>query len=93
MPSIVYGGVKYNQIRHAIKCKKCLETIESKHSSDFKECFCKSVGIDGGIADGNRILGDISDIEYRSIYIAIVNKKKIILPEPFIFPNSVLNKS
>ena len=30
MPSITYGGVEYIQVRHALYCKKCKETIESK---------------------------------------------------------------
>ena len=80
MPSIVYGGVRYTQARHAIQCKKCLETIESNHCHDFKYCSCGAVGIDGGISDGNRILGNLSDIENRSMYCAIVQKKKIWLP-------------
>ena len=83
MPSIVYGGVKYTQIRHAILCKKCLETIESTGPRDFKYCSCGAVGIDGGIADGNRILGDPSDIEDRSVYHAVVRGKKVWLPRPF----------
>jgi hypothetical protein len=78
MPFIVYGGVKYTQVRHAVQCKKCLETIESKHIHDFKSCSCKSVAIDGGISDGNRILGDSS--ENRSMYCATVQNKKIWLP-------------
>ena len=77
MPQIIYGGVKYTQIRHAIMCKKCLETIESKHDHDFKYCSCGAVGIDGGIADGNRILGDPSDIEDRGVYSVIVQGKKV----------------
>ena len=81
MPSIVYNGIRYTQTRHAIQCKKCLETIESKHRNDFKNCLCNAVGIDGGISAGNRIIGNISDIEYRSTYCAIVNKKKIWLPQ------------
>jgi len=80
MPSIVYGGLRYTQTRHAIQCKKCLETIESKHIHDFKYCACGAVGIDGGISSGNRILGNMCDIEDRSIYCAIVHKKKIFLP-------------
>jgi hypothetical protein len=80
MPSIVYAGVKYTQIRHAIQCKKCLETIESKYIHDLKYCTCGAVGIDGGISDGNRILGNQSDIENRSMYCAIVGRKKIWLP-------------
>jgi len=81
MPSIVYASVKYTQIRHAIQCKKCLETIESKHIHDFKYCPCGAVGIDGGISDGNRILGSMSDIDNRSMYCAIVGNKKLWLPQ------------
>ena len=81
MPSIVYDGVRYVQTTHAIQCKKCLETIESKHSRDFKYCSCKAIGIDGGISSGNSILGNQSDMEYRSMYCAIVNKKKIWLSQ------------
>ena len=80
MPSIVYAGVRYTQIRHAIQCKKCLETIESKHRHDFKYCSCKTVGIDGGISAGNRILGNLLDMEDRSVYYTIIHKKKISLP-------------
>ena len=82
MPSIVYAGVRYIQTRHAIQCKKCLETIESKYTHDFKYCSCGTVGIDGGTSDGNRILGNLSDIEDRRMYSAIVGKKKIWLPLP-----------
>ena len=81
MPSIVYAGVRYIQTRHAIQCKKCLETIESKDDHDFKYCSCRAVGIDGGISDGNRILGNLSDIDNRSMYCAIIQNKKIWLPE------------
>jgi hypothetical protein len=80
----MYGGVKYRKIRHAIHCKKCLETIESKDINDFKYCCCGAVGIDGGISDGNRILGDLSDMEDRSMYCVIVQKKKIWLPQSII---------
>jgi hypothetical protein len=81
MPSIVYGGVRYTQIRHAIQCKKCLETIESKYIHDFKYCLCGAVGIDGGVSAGNRILGNLSDLDYRSMYCTIIGKKKIWLPQ------------
>ncbi len=91
MPSIVYAGVKYTQTRHAIQCKKCLETIESKYTHDLKYCSCGAVGIDGGISDGNRILGNLSDIEDRSMYCAIVGKKKIWLPEFVIRDNFQTN--
>lgn len=78
MPSIVYGGVKYIQTRHAIQCKRCLDTIESKDVHD-----CKAVGIDGGVSPGNRILGNAADIEYRGMYCAMVGKK-IWLPQHVI---------
>ena len=81
MPSIEYAGTRYTQTRHAIQCRKCLETIESKHRHDFKYCSCGAVGIDGGISAGNRILGNLSDIEYRSTYCAIIEKKKIWLSQ------------
>jgi hypothetical protein len=81
MPSIHYGGVKYMQIRHAIQCKKCFETIESKHLHDFKYCSCRAVAIDAGISDGNRIIGNPSDIENRSMYCTFVHNKKIWLPQ------------
>jgi hypothetical protein len=80
MSFIVYGGVKYTQVRHAIYCNTCLETIESTHIHDFKMCSCGAVGIDGGLSDGNRILGDPSDIQIRSMYCAMVDKKSIWLP-------------
>ena len=84
MPSIVYAGVRYTQTKHAIQGKKCSDTIESKHRNDFKYCSCNAVGIDGGISAGNRILGNLSDIENRSMYCAIIDKKKIWLPQEAI---------
>ena len=84
MPSIVYNGIRYTQTRHEIQCKKCLDTIESKHKHDLKYCSCKAVGIDGGISAGNRIIGYLTDIEYRSMYCTIIDKKKIWLPQSAI---------
>ena len=81
MPSILYGGIRYSQVRHAIYCKKCKETIESLSDRDFKMCSCNSVGIDGGISSGNRILGKLEDMENRSVYCARIMKKRIWLPE------------
>jgi hypothetical protein len=81
MSSIVYAGVRYTQVRHAVYCKKCLETIESNHIHDFKWCSCKTVGIDGGILDGNRIVGNPLDMENRSMYCTIIRNKKIWLPQ------------
>ena len=79
MSYIVYGGVKYTQTRHAIQCKKCLDTIESKFIHDYKTCSCGSVGIDGGVTPGNHIIGNPIDINTRSMYCAIIRNKKVWL--------------
>jgi hypothetical protein len=92
MPSIVYAGVRYTQTRHAIQCTKCLDTIESKHVHNFKSCSCGAVGIDGGITAGNRILGKLSDMEDRSMYCAIVQTKKVWLPQSVIEEHFQANK-
>jgi len=84
MPSILYGGVRYIQIRHAVYCKKCKETVVSKEPRDFVMCSCNSVGIDGGITEGNRILGDLINMQSRSIYLANVGNKKLWLPQTII---------
>lgn len=81
MSTIVYGGVKYTQVRHAIKCKRCEETIESSSDRDYRICLCGAVAIDGGTSPGNRILGDPKDMEARSLYCAFVGNKRIWLPE------------
>jgi hypothetical protein len=80
MATIVYGGVKYTQVRNAIYCKRCLVTIESTYANDFKMCSCGLVGIDGGLSGGGRILGNLADMENRSLYKAVVNGKKLWLP-------------
>ena len=80
MPCKIYGGVKYYQIRHALYCKKCKDILESKHLHDFKFCSCNSIGIDGGIEEGNSILGNKNDMEDRSIYCAYINNVKLYLP-------------
>jgi hypothetical protein len=84
MPNIIYGGIKYTQVRHAVYCKKCKDTIESKYIHDFKNCSCGYIGIDGGIFDGNRIIGDKMNIENRSIYCYELNGRKIWLPDNII---------
>lgn len=74
MPSIIiYGGVEYHQVRRAVYCKKCQETIESRHQHDFKMCSCGSTGI-----DWERILG--VDAEPRHMYRAEVRGKRLWLP-------------
>jgi hypothetical protein len=84
MPHIIYGGVKFNQIKHALYCKKCKDIIESLFQHDLKFCSCRASAIDGGILDGNIYIGDKEDIEPRSMYVAIVDKKEIWLPKYII---------
>jgi len=72
---ITYGGVKYKRVRHAIYCKICKETLESRGVHDFKMCTCGSVGI-----DDERVLGDRINMESRSMYVAFVNGKTLWLP-------------
>ena len=82
MPSVIYGGVRYDQVVHALYCKLCKDTIRSTHQHDFKWCSCGAVGIDGGISAGNRTLGRLEDMESRAVYRAIVGGKKVFLPQP-----------
>ena len=67
---VIYGGVKYTKVRHAIQCKQCKETIEAP---GFKMCSCDTVGI-----DDERILG--TEYVNRSVYAAKINGKTIWLP-------------
>ena len=85
MSSIVYGAVKYLQVRHAIYCKLCKDTLDS--IGGFKMCSCGSVGI-----DSNRILGSLENIEQRSMYCAYVNGKKLWLPQEVIDTAYLENK-
>jgi hypothetical protein len=76
MSSIVYGGVKYIRVRHAVLCLLCKDTIETKEYHDFKYCSCGAIAIDDG-----RVLGDPKDIKTRNVYCASINGKKLWLPE------------
>jgi hypothetical protein len=31
-----------------VRCKKCNDIIESKHSNDFRQCRCGAIFVDGG---------------------------------------------
>jgi hypothetical protein len=70
----MYGGVKYHKVRHALYCKKCFVTIESIKSLIY--CSCSAIGIDDG-----RILGNLEDMEDRSMYVATVRGRRVWLPE------------
>lgn len=40
--------MKPDIIKNAIRCKRCGEIIESKHTHDFVTCHCGAVSVDGG---------------------------------------------
>jgi len=67
---MLYGGVKYHKVRHALYCKKCFVTIES---ISLVYCSCGAIGIDDG-----RILGNLED---RSMYVATVRGKRVWAPQ------------
>lgn len=91
MPSLIYGGLKYIQIRHAVYCKLCKDTVESMSNYDFKMCSCNSVGVDGGLGNCNRIIGPLENMEQRSVYCTYVNGKRLWLP-PEIIETAHLNR-
>lgn len=70
---MIFGGVKYKRVRHAVYCKGCKDTIESKFQHDFKMCSCGKVGI-----DFDRVLG--KDLEDRSVYCADISGRKFWMP-------------
>ena len=57
----------------------------------FQMCSCGAVGIDGGILDGNRTLGNLRDMENRSMYCAIVQNKKIWLSQSQLEEHNLTN--
>jgi hypothetical protein len=79
MSTIIYGGVKYKQVRFAVYCKICKQIIESLHQHDYKLCLCGSIGLDGGPQEG-RLIGSLSEMENRSVYCAKVLGKTLWLP-------------
>ena len=60
--------IKYKQVKHAIQCRRCLVIIESNSIHDYKQCPCGAVAIDGGISEGNTIIGRKDDIEDKRLY-------------------------
>jgi hypothetical protein len=60
-----------------VRCKKCNDIIESKHSYDFKKCKCGTIFLDGGKTyqrygwvtspSGNEKMEDLIDFSY-SVY-------------------------
>lgn len=81
MSVIIHGGHRYTKFKNAIYCKKCTDTIESKYGNDFKHCSCGSIGIDGGLSDDPRYMGDPADMETRCTYKATIHGKTSWLPE------------
>ena len=77
---MIYGGVKYYKVRHALYCKKCFVTIESTKSLMY--CSCGAIGI-----DEDRILGNLEDMEDRSMYVATIRGRRVWAPQWVIEKN------
>ena len=82
MNTILYGGLKYTKIHHAICCRLCKQIIRSTHLHDYKTCICGSISI-----DNDRVLGSKEHIDDRSIYVSEVRGKKIYIPHPSYLNN------
>lgn len=54
-------------IRNAVRCKKCDDTVESRHVHDFKWCSCRAIFTDGGLSYIRRG-GDLDSMEDLSVY-------------------------
>lgn len=59
-------------IKNAIKCLKCGDVIESRHSHDYQQCTCKTISINGG-RKSQHVGGDL---EYISFEPSVVKKVK-----------------
>ena len=77
MPVIIHEGIRYQQSTHSIYCKLCQTEAHSRSHHDFQTCSCGKAGVDGGIALGNRYIGNLDDIEVRSRFFAMVDGKKV----------------
>ena len=84
MPSILHEGIHYQQSTHAIYCKLCQTEAHSRSRHDFNTCVCGKAGVDGGIALGNRYIGNLDSIEVRSRFYAMVDGKKVWLSQEII---------
>lgn len=51
--------------RNRIRCRKCLDTVESKHRHDYVSCSCGAIAVDGGLAYPRRV-GDLDAVEELS---------------------------
>jgi hypothetical protein len=84
MPALIYEGISYQQSTHAIYCKLCQTEAHSRTRHDYKTCVCGKAGVDGGIALGNRYIGNLENIEVRSRFFAMVDGKKVWLSQEAI---------
>jgi hypothetical protein len=52
---------KVRLLKNSIQCKKCGDTLVSRHRHDFKSCSCDACFVDGGL-DYMRVGGNNEDI-------------------------------
>lgn len=59
----VEGFKNVTLLKNSARCKRCGDTVESKHNYDAVHCSCRFMMVDGGLISP-RILGEEVDIEY-----------------------------
>lgn len=55
-------------VKNSIRCKHCLEIVESIENHDYITCTCGKVGVDGGRQYLRRV-GSLEDYEELSVLI------------------------
>jgi ribosomal protein L37AE/L43A len=58
---------RHRLLINAAKCRKCGDTIVSRHRHDFVRCKCGAIAIDGGL-DYARAVGNFNDFQFITEY-------------------------
>jgi len=48
---------------NAARCRRCKDTIESRHRHDFVTCSCGAISVDGGRVGDLDLLEDLSVVD------------------------------
>jgi hypothetical protein len=68
-----------------MKCLSCGDIVESVFIHQFVTCKCGKVSVDGGIAVGNRVLGNPNDMEDCSEWKTEGPENRKYLPKHVIY--------